>query len=416
MFQLNFATQTTPGVYSIVIGPNIADYSGTLMDQDLDGINGGADDIYTGRFFLNGTTAGPFVPAILGHDSNSGQLRVAISNGNNGFNDAIFATISTSVQWVNFVTGDFNGDHKTDVAARDNVAGNWWVGINTGNAFSFSVWATWSASPAITWADVQAADFNGDGKDDIIGRYLQGGTWWVGASLGTSFNTTKWASWSVSPNITWVDVRVGDFDGNGLKDITARWQQGGSWWTGLSNGTGFNTTMWAQWSAVSWVDTQVGDFNGDGKTDVASRYQQGGTWWVSTSIGSSFVTQPAPWETWSTGTQWVDVRVGDFDGNGLTDIIARAAVNGQWYVSLSNGTNHFNTSLWDSWSASPAVTWIDLQIGDFNGDGKDDIAERYQQGGLWYVGLSNGSKFTTSLWDSWPTSANWTDVRLMKSV
>ena len=92
------------------------------------------------------------------------------------------------------------------------------------------------------------------------------------------------------------------------------------------------------------------------------------------------------------------------------------AVNGQWYVSLSNGTNHFNTSLWDSWSASPAVTWIDLQIGDFNGDGKDDIAERYQQGGLWYVGLSNGSKFTTSLWDAWPTSANWTDVRLMKSV
>ena len=179
MFQINFPTQTTPGVYSIVIGPNIADYSGTLMDQDLDSINGGADDIFTGRFFLNGTA---FVPAILGHDPGSGQLRVAISNGNNGFSDAIFASISTAVTWVDVVTGDFNGDGKTDVAARVLQSGQWWVGINTGNAFSFSLWTTWS--PNVTWVDVHAADFTGDGKDDIVGRYLQGGQWWVATSLG----------------------------------------------------------------------------------------------------------------------------------------------------------------------------------------------------------------------------------------
>src|SRR5207249_5564970 len=160
--------------------------------------DGESTDIYIGRFFLNGTANGPFVPAILGHDSVSAQLRVAISNGNNGFNDAIFASISTAVTWVNFITGDFNGDGKTDVAARDNRAGNWWVGINAGASFSFSVWTRWS--PNVTWVDVMAADFNGDGKGDIVGRYKQGGQWWVATSLGNSFNNTLWACWS--PNVT----------------------------------------------------------------------------------------------------------------------------------------------------------------------------------------------------------------------
>ena len=135
------------------------------------------------------------------------------------------------------------------------------------------------------------------------------------------------------------------------------------------------------------------------------------------------MTSPTPWATWSTFATWVDVHVGDFNGDGKTDIVGRASdvvgqgiqngpiptvENGQWYVGLSNGSNGFTTTLWDTWSTS--VRWVDVQVGDFNGDGKSDITGRALQTGDWWTGLSNGSGFDTSKWATWSTSATWTGV------
>jgi hypothetical protein len=57
--------------------------------------------------------------------------------------------------------------------------------------------------------DVQVGDFNGDGKDDITGRVLQSGQWWSGISTGSAFTTSLWATWSSA--VTWADVRKGQF-------------------------------------------------------------------------------------------------------------------------------------------------------------------------------------------------------------
>ena len=113
----------------------------------------------------------------------------------------------------------------------------------------------------MTWVDVKVGDFNGDGKADIVGRALQTGQWWVGLSNGsTAFNTTLWATWSTG--VTWVDVQIGDFNGDGKTDITGRAKETGQWFTALSNGsTAFNTTLWTTWStAVTWLDVRSGNF------------------------------------------------------------------------------------------------------------------------------------------------------------
>jgi len=80
---------------------------------------------------------------------------------------------------------------------------------------------------------------------------------------------------------------------------------------------------------------------------------------------------------------------------------------------VSNGAA-FTTTLLATWN--PAITWVDVIVGDFNGDGKADITGRYQQAGLWFTGVSSGTGFTTSLWDQWSPTINWTSVQLMKSV
>jgi subtilisin-like proprotein convertase family protein len=53
-FIITFAQQTTPGFYSLTVGPTISDYGGNLMNQNKNGTNGEADDAFRRLVFLNG--------------------------------------------------------------------------------------------------------------------------------------------------------------------------------------------------------------------------------------------------------------------------------------------------------------------------------------------------------------------------
>jgi uncharacterized repeat protein (TIGR01451 family) len=304
----------------------------------------------------------------------------------------------------NSVTGTIIVAARDDIVGRVGSTGQWWVGLSNGSsAFTNSLATTWST--AVTWVDVLSGDFNGDGVTDIAGRVLETGQWWVALSDGSGgFTNSLWDTWSTG--VTWVDVKVGDFNGDGKMDIVGRARESGQWWIAQSTGSSFVNHLWGSWStAATWVDIQVADFNNDGKADITGRYLQGGSWWTSLSTGSNFTT--SPWATWSTGVTWMDVQVGDFNGDGKSDIIGRARETGQWWAGISTGST-FTNSLWTTWST--AVTWVDVQVGDFNGDGKSDIIGRALEIGQWWTGLSNGTAFTTSLWTTWSTAVTWVDV------
>jgi hypothetical protein len=288
---------------------------------------------------------------------------------------------------------------------RVSTSGQWWVAASNGSSgFANRLVATWN--PNVTWVDIQTGDFNGDGKTDIIGRVLQTGQWWVAINNGSTFTTTLWATWN--PAVTWVDVKVGDFTGNGKADIVGRWLQAGVWYVGVSTGSSFTTTQWATWNPnVTWVDVNIGDFNGDGKADLTGRALQAGSWWTAISTGSSFIT--SQWANWNPAATWVDTQVGDFNGDGKADIASRYSQTGQWWIALSTGSA-FSTTLWTTWN--PTVTWVDVKVGDFNGDGKTDIIGRVLQTGQWWASISSGSGFSTSLWATWSPTVTWVDVQV----
>jgi hypothetical protein len=50
-------------------------------------------------------------------------------------------------------------------------------------------------------------------------------------------------------------------------------------------------------------------------------------------------------------------------------------------------------------------------MGDFDGDGRSDIAGRLDDG-RWYVARSDGSKFSNEYWGLWDSSLTWLDVLL----
>ncbi|HEV2946620.1 MAG TPA: FG-GAP-like repeat-containing protein [Gemmataceae bacterium] len=145
---------------------------------------------------------------------------------------------------------------------------------------------------------------------------------------------------------------------------------------------------------------------GTAGADIVGRANEAGQWWVAQSTGSSFANRL--WATWNPAVTWVDVVTGDFNGDGLTDIAGRVGENGQWWVALSTGSG-FTTSLWTTWN--PLVSWTDVVVGDFNGDGKSDIAGRDASTGNWWVALSNGSTgFTNQFWTTWNPNVTWADV------
>jgi autotransporter-associated beta strand protein len=341
---------------------------------------------------------------IAGRVSSSGQWWVGQSTGA-AFKTSLGTAWSTAVTWVDVQTGDFTGDGHSDIIGRVLQTGQWWVSVSDGvGGFTTSLWGDWS--PNVTWVDVKVGDFNGDAKADIVGRVLQSGQWWVGQSTGASFTNSLWANWS--PAVTWTDVKVADFNGDGKADIVGRTLQGGQWWVGLSTSNSFSTSLWANWSPnVTWVDVNVGDFNDDGRADIVGRVLESGQWWVGLSDGATSFTTTL-WTTWSPNVTWVDVKVGNFAGDGKADIVGRVQQSGQWWAAVSTG-NSFGNSLWTTWS--PNVTWVDVQVGDFNGDGKADITGRVLESGQWWTGISNGKGFTTSLWSTWSTGVTWVDVR-----
>jgi len=99
--------------------------------------------------------------------------------------------------------------------------------------------------------------------------------------------------------------------------------------------------------------------------------------------------------------------VGDFNGDGRDDVTSQAA-DGTWWMSLLPATG---TATPTAWGTLPAAAWQFATAGDFTGDGLDDVAVRNATNGAWRVLTSTGSSFTSARWGGWATGIDWQHVK-----
>jgi hypothetical protein len=244
---------------------------------------------------------------IIGYLPQAGQWWVAVSDGSS-FTNHVLAQFSTDVTWSDFLVADFTGDGRADVAARTNF-GEWWMGdtnATVGVQSQLDKLTTWSTS--VTWRDVAAADFDGDGMVDIVGRAdfagLDGSEWWL-ANLRLNApndyvaDNSKVGVWYEPAGWT---VVVADTDGDGSDEILGRTDVG-EWWQ-VSDQLAGSTVRLGAWANANWQTTVVGDVDGDGQDDLIGR-QSTGAWLVSrfpNGAGSQVDTTPA---TWAANVDWL---------------------------------------------------------------------------------------------------------------
>src|SRR6266566_4819084 len=109
------------------------------------------------------------------------------------------------------------------------------------------------------------------------------------------------------------------------------------------------------------------DFNGDGKLDLAvSNYGDNS---FSVLLGNGDGTFQAP-QTTPVGTNPAQVAVGDFNGDGKPDLVVSSVGNNTVSVLLGKGDGTFLPPLVTPVGPNP---WY-FAVGDFNGDGKLDLA------------------------------------------
>jgi hypothetical protein len=114
----------------------------------------------------------------------------------------------------------------------------------------------------------------------------------------------------------------------------------------------------------------VGDFNDDGKLDIATGNRDSNDVSVLLGDGSGKFT-PAPGSPAPVGSDPYSVAVGNFNGDGRLDI-ATANSSGSVSLLLGNGSGGFTVvpPLANGVGSYPTS----VAVGDFNGDGKPDLA------------------------------------------
>jgi len=307
------------------------------------------------------------------------------------------------------IGGDFTGDGRGDVAMLLSFNQAWWTGAATPGKFVMSPWSNQGSDRALTGQVV--GDFDGDGADDVAAMQEESGKLRVGLSTGTRFKMDKWANHAIPER--WGPLIVGDFDGNGADDIAE-----------------YNTHR-ERWRVYRWVDDApvrelwydfgvenpnwgafaVGDYNGDGFDDLLSTDANTGALIVLFSNGSGFA--PITWQTLPNDGAWESVQSADFTGDDVDDLAAFDPVTGKWWVVAGTSGS----------TATPPAAWHTFHVlgqdfgaqvaGDYNNDGRADIAAYNRSNGKLKVLLSQGDGFDKSLWGKVPAQKKITTVLLL---
>ena len=318
--------------------------------------------------------------ADLNHDGNldlvvgAGSLAVLLGNGNGTFQP--YVSYSTSGSIGELALGDFNRDGSLDVVvpATDYSHTGFWIFPGAADG-TFESPVNVTAGGKTVGAFV-AGDFNGDGNLDLAFAAATTPSTATYVLLGNGDGT-----FATSPIVAGsgaIFLTAGDFNGDGKLDLafSAPYYYGvENVGVILGNGDGTFSVRNDYSTSASPLAATTGNFHGSGKADLAvvenvSQFSTGALSVFSNNGDGTF----QPYVDYTVGVNPQTAVTGDFNGDGVLDVAVLNAgaqlQQGTVSVLLGNGNGTFQAHL----DSSVGVSYGYMVAGDFNGDGKLDLA------------------------------------------
>jgi serralysin len=351
-------------------------YFGNAVNGARTATGGAGNDV----FIANGTSdsvnsitvdGGTGIDSFTTQDASTGYTFKHLSQANNTWqiskNGSAYETLS-NIETLNFsdrsfslkssAARDLTGDATSDII---------WYNASSGIANYFTMnngaVASWNLAGAVnpTWTAVASADFDGNGSSDILYRRATDG------AIGYLSQTGGAWTWNSAGGVdkSWSVAGCADIDGNGRGDIVYTNAAGNVGYLSMTGSVG----SWHSLGGLnsSWAVKGVGDFNFDGHDDILYYNQTAGS--------AGYLDYNGLWHNFGSAiaSSWTAVGVGDFNGDGTADVLMyNQSFGGAFnYWAMDRNGN----ATWSAINGLGAVgtDWAVKGVGDYNGDGMSDI-------------------------------------------
>lgn len=331
-------------------------------------------------------------------------LGVSLAHAQSPTFNTVVLSSTGSQPWLELrraAVGDFNGDGNQDAFVADGSGAlRFMRGLGNGTFARSDIGAppisssnviglptsllAYLPDPIDGFGSANAADFNGDGRLDLVSRTAANINWGNYSFLSVMINTGNDANGipqfsTTHHTLPFWDVRsiaVGDLNSDGRPDVII----GGAYAQVvpyLNNGSGILTSTFSTSIMPNAGGPAVGvgvikDVNGDGKGDYVVTSGQSNS--TNVFLGNGNGTLQAP--TVLTPAA-ITIAVADLNNDSRPDLIQ--GFNGSVSILLNNGSGSFGAPTAYSTGATGGVFGLDAS--DINGDGKMDVLASHRTGG-----------------------------------
>lgn len=268
-------------------------------------------------------------------------------------------------------------------------------------------------STAFLEKEAKAYNAGGDGKVKINSWNINNFS--STADLWTQ-NRTSYTPEKITDRTT-----IGDYDGDGKDEFAAFYDYGSNnariHMLSEEGGQYTYSTPWISETGNFYAPSITGkvvsgDFNGDGKDEIMALYYHYDTtatmYQFTLDSSTQKFSMKSVWRATGVDSDHMVAMVsGDFDGDGKDEILLfydyENNVTGMFEIKMDSNGNITSRKAWESKTYDASKIKGKTVAGDFNGDGKDEVAMFYDYGGgitkIWSLNYNNNSYSASATMD-----------------